>query len=324
MRRYARFTGRLIRGSTRGAALADVRQRLAATLSRAPLEVCVVCGSRAARVVAVTDATQAGRALARPPTFRLRICRVCGHVGNPENTFDYRGYDRIDDLTEAARIGTRDRQGREFHMAQMAIDILARDDLDVLIYGAGRSFDNHHIAALAQVRAVAIADIMRLRDDAEFVDALAPAPRPFDVVVASEVVEHFLDPRPDFARLLDFVADEGLLVCSTNLYDGGWLGKQSYVFVRGHTSYYTAESLARIARLNGALLDIRIPLVATGYGGPRKRYLLLTRSPAVIASIARYFAARQYAPSESPSARADLAAAEPAVSPATEPVTPGG
>lgn len=309
-RRIVRVAGGLVRPSTRSAYLDAARQRIGGTLSRSPLEVCVVCGTQAARVVTVTDATAAARGQAPGRTFHMRVCRVCGHVGNPENTFDYRNYERIDNLTEGPRIGTPERRGREFHMASMAVDILGRDGLEVLIYGAGRSYDNHHIAALPQVRSVAIADVMQLRDDAEFIDANLPAPRRFPIVVASEVIEHFLDPRPDFARLLEYVEPDGLLVCSTNLYDGGRLAKQSYVFFRGHVSYYTPASLARLAEETGCLLDIRVPLVATGYGGQRKRYVLLTRSPGVIEATGRYFEGRPYAPSDSPTADRELAEAQ--------------
>ena len=209
-------------------------------------------------------------------------------------------------------------------MAKMAIDILGRDDLEVLVFGAGRSFDNRHIAALPQVRHVAIADVMQLRDDAEFIDANLPAPRRFDVVVASEVVEHFLDPRGEFAHLFSYLEPDGLLVCGTNVYDGGLLATQSYIFVPGHTSYYSERSLTRIAEDNGYLLDIRIPLVATGYGGPRKRYLLFSRSPAVIEAVGRYFSTRSHAPSESPTANREIAAAREARLGAERPVRPGG
>jgi SAM-dependent methyltransferase len=257
--------------------------------------------------VTVRDATRAARGQGK--AFGVRICGICGHVANPENTHDYRQYEQLDSLTEAGRIGTPDHKGREYHMARMAIDILGRDQLEVLVYGAGRSFDNQHIATLPQVRHVAIADVMRLRDDAEFIDSNLPAPRRFAVVVASEVVEHFLDPRPDFARLLDFVEPGGLLVCSTNVYDGGALAKQRYIFINGHTSYYSSGSLTRLAAANGYRVDLRIPLIATGYGGPRKRYVLLTTSDAVIEATARYFETRRYAPSESLTAQADVVAA---------------
>jgi SAM-dependent methyltransferase len=150
---------------------------------------------------------------------------------------------------------------------------------------------------------------MHLRDDAEFIDANLPAPRRFAVVVASEVVEHFLDPRKDFASFFDYVEPDGLLVCSTNLYDGGDLSRQAYLFYRGHVSYYTPESLARIARENDQFLDLRVPFVATGYAGQRKRYLLFTRSPAVVEAISRYFSERPYAPSDSPTADLEFAAA---------------
>ena len=266
-----------------------------------------MCESGAARVVIVTNTTPGAGGQGK--TFRVRICQVCGHVANPENTHDYRQYDQLEGLTQGGRIGTPEHEGREYHMARMALDILGRDGCEVLVYGAGRSFDNHHIAALPQVRHVAIADVMKLRDDAEFIDANLPAPRRFAVVVASEVIEHFLDPRRDVARLLDYVEPDGLLVCGTNIYDGGNLAKQPYLYVNGHTSYYSQESLTRLAAANGQHIDFRVPLVATGYGGPRKRYVLFTRSDAVMAATARYFETRRYAPSESPTANLDLAAA---------------
>ncbi len=322
--RVSRIVRGLGRPSTRARFLALARQRRDERFSRATRTTCAVCGSPAAVPVTITDARSAHGAPAQAKRFRVHICRACGHVGNPENTLDYRTYDGLEELTEAGRIGTPDRQGREYHMAKMAIDILGRDDLEVLVFGAGRSFDNRHIAALPQVGHVAIADVMQLRDDAEFIDANLPAPRRFDVVVASEVVEHFLDPRGEFVHLFSYLEPDGLLVCGTNVYDGGLLATQSYIFVPGHTSYYSERSLARIAEANGYLLDIRVPLVATGYGGPRKRYLLFSRSPAVMEAAGRYFSTRSYAPSESPTANREIAAAREARLATEPPVRPGG
>ena len=316
VRRLVRVARGFLRPSTRSGYLAVARERMSTLLarprtvpSRMPLEMCVVCGSQAARVVTVTEATSATVGRAQRTTFHMRVCRVCGHVGNPENVHDYRAYERLDMLPNRPRIGTPEHQGREFHMAKMAIDILGRDDLEVLIFGAGRSLDNHHVAALPQVRHVAIADVMQLRDDAEFIDANLPAPRRFPVVVASEVVEHFIDPRPDFARLIGYVEPGGLLVCSTNVYDGGNLATQRYAFLGGHTSYYSPGSLTRLAEANGLLVDFRVPLVATGYGGRRKRYVLFTTSAAVMEATARFFRTHRYAPSESPTADREMAEA---------------
>ena len=254
---------------------------------------CVVCGG----AVWVVDITRAAK---QKVTCRMEICSECGHVSNPGNVHDYRQYTATNELPLRPRVGTTERKGREFFMAQMAIEILGRDDLDVLVYSAGRSLDNHHIARLPGVRSVAISDVMRLRDDAEFYDSSQPAPRRFSVVIASEVIEHFLNPREDFERLAGFAEPDGLLVCSTNVYDGGELERQPYIFIPGHTSYYSPGSLAVLAAANGLSVDMRVPLVATGYGGPRKRYVLFTASPTVQDAIKAYFRGREYAPSEPP------------------------
>ena len=296
--------------ATRGRYAAVARDRLRGTVRRSPR--CAICGAPT-RVVTVRQDTASVRAGGPAKTFHMFVCRVCGFVGNPENTFDYRSFERVDEMANAARTGRADRPGREFYMAQMAADILGRDGLEVLVYGAGRSLDNLHIATLPDVRHVAIADVMQLRDDAEFIDANLPAPRRFGVVVASEVIEHFPDPRADLGALLDFVDPDGLLVCSTNLYDGGKLARQVYVFVPGHVSYWSKGSLSRVAAADGVFVDFRVPLVATGFAGPRKWYVLFTRSQAVMDSITRYFSTHEYAPSESPTADQELAA-----------VTPGG
>lgn len=258
-----------------------------------PVDRCAVCGG-AVWVMDVTSKATPKR------TGRMEICSKCGHVSNPANTRDYREYKRVSDMVLSPRVGTEDRAGREFFMAQMAVDILGRDELDVLVYSAGRSLDNHHIERLPGVRSVAISDVVRLRDDAEFYDSSQPATRRFPIVVASEVIEHFLHPREDFERLFGFVEPDGLLVCSTSVYDGGNLRRQPYAFIPGHTSYYTEASLAELARANGWSSDLRVPLASTGYAGPRKRYILFTASPTVRASITEYFRHHEFAPSEPP------------------------
>ena len=266
---------------------------------------CPVCSCRVVRTRTVTSVKWPDR------QFTVRICAGCSFVANLDNTHDYGMYHHADELPMRSRVGRADRPGREFHMGQMAADILELADipehrsLDVLIYGAGRSLDNVHLGALPRVASVAISDIMQVREDADFVDSLAPVSRRFDIVIASEVVEHFLDPAGDFAKLLDYVSGDGLLICSTNLYDGTSLRRHNYLFLRGHVSYFTEAALEVIRRDNGFLLDLRVPLVATGYGGPRKRYLLFTRSHQVLDAIATYFQGRDYAPSEPPTRYAD-------------------
>ena len=186
-------------------------------------------------------------------------------------------------------------------MARLALAILGRKRVDVLVYGAGRSLDNRHIAALRRVRRVAIGDIMRLRDDAEFVDANLPAEQKFDVVIASEVIEHFREPAADFAKLFGFVADDGLLVCGTSVNDGGDLARHRYIYFPDHTSYYTPESLRLLARRFGFHLDFRSPAGLNA----RKRYVLFSKSREVLDQAACYFGSHRFAPSEVTGRRAN-------------------
>jgi hypothetical protein len=265
-----------------------VRRRLTADRAAG----CLVCGAPTTAYEVVTFAGDPDL------TRRVSHCTACGYVAIEDLHRDlYRGRQSLDDLPGVgARAGTRERPGREYRMGRMAIDILGRTGVDVLVYGSGRSLDNHHLAAMHRVRDVAIGDIVRLRDDAEFHDVNQPARRRFDVVVASEVVEHFRAPRADFAKLFGFVARDGLLVCGTNVYAGGDLTADRYVYWPDHTSYYTPEALLEIARQNGAFVDFRTPKLAGRRG--RKRYVLFTRSPVVLQRIALYFGRRTLAPSE--------------------------
>jgi SAM-dependent methyltransferase len=155
--------------------------------------------------------------------------------------------------------------------------------------------DNHHIDKLPEVRRTAIGDIMKVRDDAEFIDANNPPRKRFSVVVASEVIEHFRNPHEDFAKLFRLLKHDGLLVCGTNIYDGGPLAADRYIFYPDHTSYYTPPVLRRIANKAGVHIDFRSPLVGQGM---RKRYVLFSRSAEVMESVAVYFGTEVYAPSE--------------------------
>lgn len=227
-------------------------------------------------------------------------CRRCGHVALPGNLHDYTRSQSTADLGLKPRVGTEEVPGREFGMAQLGVASLHRSDLDVLVYGAGRSLDNLHIARLPEVANVAIGDVVLVRDETDFVDITKSATRTFDLVIAAEVIEHFVLPRDEFPRLFGFVAPSGLLICSTNIFDGGALEKQDYIFGRGHVSYYTPESLRLLAETNGFHIDFRVPVAATGDAGPRKRYVVFSRSPQVMAAISDYFGRTMFAPSEVP------------------------
>ena len=303
VRRLARIAKGLAAPSSRDRYLAEARRRLRGDHANHPSlqkgQRCLVCGSRRLSGKTVTNAKNPAKEL------EVHACRDCGYIHIPKAVSFYTALSSYEQLhrpaavdpmgTAVSRAGTQEQPGREFHMAKMAIDILGRDNVEVLVYGAGSSLDNQHIAKLDAVRHVAIGDIMKLRDDAEFVDANKPASRTFPVIVASEVVEHFRNPREDFAKLFKFVEDDGLLVCGTSIYDGGNLAHDPYIFFTDHTSYYTPQVLRGIANDAGFHIDFRAPLIADGM---RKRYVLFSKSHQVMESVACYFGVELYAPSE--------------------------
>lgn len=253
---------------------------------------CLICGAARSPYEELT--------FHKDPTLvkEVSVCSRCGFVQIKELPGDrYRSKTSMDQLPlGGARIGTDAHKGREFHMAQMALDILDRDGLEVMVYGPGRSLDNRHIAELPRVANVAIGDIMKLRDDAEFHDINKRATKRFPVVIASEVVEHFRNPHEDFAKLFGFVAANGLLVCGTNVYRGGDLRRDRYIYYPDHTSYYTPRAFHAIARRNRLHVDFRSPKFAgpDGY----KRYVLFTKSIDVLERVGMYFGTHVTAPSE--------------------------
>jgi SAM-dependent methyltransferase len=255
---------------------------------------CLVCGSgRTSEQVVVRPAD-----VPRPGRYEIRVCEDCRFVSNAGNTVDYQSFDSVKRFKLTPRVGTEEHQGREFHMARMGAEVLQRSSLDAMVFGAGRSLDYRHIAGLPEVRSVVMSDVVDLGVDADFINITEGTDRRFDLIVACEVVEHFTDPRTDFARLFRLLKRDGLLVCSTNIYNGGDLAKHRYLYSPGHVSYYSPRAIREIAEQNRMRFDFRLPAVATGGPGPRKRYILFTRSAKNLRNVAEYFGGRPYAPSE--------------------------
>jgi SAM-dependent methyltransferase len=262
---------------------------------------CLVCGSAKTRV----------REIERPKrTYEIRVCQSCKYVSNFANTVDYTKFQSVERFALTPRVGTAERPGREYYMAVMGADILRRSSLRVMVFGAGRSLDYQHIAKLPSVERVVMSDVVDLRGEADFINITKGTSQRFDLIIACEVVEHFTDPRTEFPRLFDLLTKDGLLVCSTNIRDGKKLETLNYLYLRGHTSYYSAKAIAEIARANRMLFDFRLPSIARSTGGRRKRYVLFTRSVDNLANIAEYFGRHAFAPSEPPGRPASASAAE--------------
>src|SRR5690349_3011820 len=74
----------------------------------------------------------------------IRRCLDCGYVAILRT--DQSIWKEKTSLDHSSgRVGTAERVGREFHMGKLAVDILGRDGLSVLVYGAGGNMDNLHI-----------------------------------------------------------------------------------------------------------------------------------------------------------------------------------
>jgi len=236
-------------------------------------------------------------------SFRFLTCGDCGFIANPDNRHDYTdaGFDAPSTPGQNARTGDGLRPGREFRMAEMAADILARYTPDrvgnLVVYGAGLSRDHTLIARDLPFDRVALCDMANFQQAEDFVphDARGQA---FNVVIASEVIEHFVDLEVDFANLFAKARHDGLIVASTNLADGAPLHRLSYPFSLGHTAYHSGRSLQAVCRRFGMRVDFRTPFNATRGAGPRKRYVLFYRDPQMGEAVAQYFADHHLAPSE--------------------------
>ena len=111
------------------------------------------------------------------------------------------------------------------------------------------------------------------------------------------MVEHFRRPQEDFAKLFQFVAEDGLLVCGTNIYAGGDLAGTATSTTRTTRRTTRPQALLRIAKaqwLPRGLPDSPDRAAERG----RKRYVLFTKSATVAQNIALYFGTRAVAPSE--------------------------
>lgn len=263
----------------------------------ASADLCLVCGS--SEVVA--------EVFTRPDEDRALTgvsCRRCRYVAIPENHRDYHASGKVTLLGggRGARMGTWDEPGREFGMAKLGLEVLNREGASVLMYGAGQSIDNHHVAKLPGVGRVAIGDLIQLRHDAEFINTTGLATEQFDVVVASEVLEHLPSPHDNLQNLFSYVRDDGILVAGTNIRDSLPLVKVAYIRIGGHVSYWSPESLHVMADKFGMHIDFRNPWCATGNGGRRKKYIVFSRSRDVMDALADWFGTNMYAPSERPDA----------------------
>jgi SAM-dependent methyltransferase len=138
------------------------------------------------------------------------------------------------------------------------------------------------------------ASVFAVGADPDVLDAASTDRAPFDVVVAADVIEYLSDPRVEFAKIARLVADDGVLICSAAIHDGGPLRHRR--IAAGCRSVFTAQSLRRIGAAHQLLIDFRLP-PPSSKAGARRRYVIFSRSDQVMDAVADYFARHRHAPS---------------------------
>jgi SAM-dependent methyltransferase len=189
-----------------------------------------------------------------------------------------------------------ERPGREFYMAEMGMEILGKPDASISYFGSGLNSDHRWIQRKYPEVTTKLVDLENMQE-LDCFEAIADA-TPSDVVVACEVIEHFGEPVEHFKSLLRLLKDKGILICSTNIYDGSDVSCHQYPFHPGHVAYWSPLSLIKMATDQGCFVDFRTPNVAYGRGGPRKRFVIFFRDTEVLFRTSLFFGTHMHAPSE--------------------------
>lgn len=254
------------------------------------MKICRACDFPAVREIEITTKIKSGIG----NTAMVVQCDNCGFVYNEKNTHAFvkpSDYWAGSDPKKYLRVGDGVRRGREYGMTKMAIDIIGIKKPSILIFGAGVSQD--HDLLRSEGLDVWINDFVNIQKSKFFIEL--DSDRQFDIVICSEVIEHFEDPIADFKSLLKFVKDEGLCISGTNMSDGIDLAKLAYVWTPGHCSYWSGSAIRAVSRRLEVGFDIRATAMKTV--SPRKRYIFQSRG-FDMSRVAAWFGGHRYGWSE--------------------------
>jgi hypothetical protein len=247
---------------------------------------CVVCGEH--HQVAVTvDVEEINDGQTKSGRHVIYLCEGCGFLHNPNNNKkDLNPTDHT-----AGRVGTEAKPGREVVLVSTATQFFNRPNLSCVVYGAGVSKDHKHIAFLPKIERVAVADLENYMgvDDFHNIRTRASAQaqtkwnifgskdrqqEQFDIVVASEVIEHFENPVEHFGNLLGFANRDGVVIAGTNFTIGYPVNRLIYPYFDGHVCMWSDGSIHEIARR----YNFHAMIFGATFAGPRKRIIAFTRS----------------------------------------------
>jgi hypothetical protein len=228
-------------------------------------------------------------------------CPNCLFISFPENTAKYMSVlskNSFEKELRDSRNSNDQRPGREFYMVKMAVDILEKHDeeFSISFFGAGNNKDHVWIEKEYPKSIQKLVDLTNIQNSSKYENILEATQS--DIVVASEVIEHFTDHSTHFENLIKLMSNDGIIICSTNIYDGSEIEQHIYPFVPGHTSYWSHPALIHIAKKHDLLLHIGTPLVSKTRGGPRKKYVIFCRSKKVYYNLSLYLCKNKFCPSE--------------------------
>jgi len=254
---------------------------------------CIICNSGNTTIEKITNIKNI--------ECEFAVCNDCDFIHNPKNYFEYKkdSFKTVSsDPKTSKRAGDGKRAGREYKMAETTLNILKDNSpKNILLFGVGMSLDHKLLKKNFPENKVYISDIDNFQQEENFVHL--DKNKKFDIIIASEVIEHFTDPINEFKRIFSKLNEEGMIVASTNIKDNTPLSRLLYPFLRGHTSYYSGKSLIHLARKFGFEIDFRLPAISQNKTiGPRKRYVFFYKSPKVHDAILVYFSQRCFALSE--------------------------
>lgn len=174
----------------------------------------------------------------------------------------------------------------------------------MLLWEPGVTKDIRRISALPQVAKVTAAcyPTADAPDGASVtrIDAADASKGLFDLTIVNEVAQTLEAPSEGLAGMLRSVKPNGLVIVSTDLYDGSDLDKLAFPRAPGHRWFWTGSAMVRVAASEGFHVDVRIPKLAVKKKYWRKRYVLLSPSGDVMKRVRNYFGSVLHAPSEAP------------------------
>lgn len=223
-------------------------------------------------------------------TLDFLVCTRCGYSFAPQNYYDYPlGGHGTPQPTGMASTETR-APGREYFMALDAMGILGKDPVSIGIIGAGYSPDHILIRKLPGVTECLIIDLKNFQNSEYFLSFSTD--KKFDILIACEVVEHFMDPRQEFSDCFRLLKTSGLFLASTSLKTSPDFSHIVYPFLSGHTSYYTQQALRCLATMNEMFISFGTPRLGSQLLMD-KSLLCFTRSKKTHLDISRFLESNQ-------------------------------